>query len=46
MKKMPFKIYNALSAYQQLMTSVLHGFIRLICLTYLDNLIIVMKRHY
>ena len=40
MMKMPFKLCNALSTYQRLMTSVLRGLIGRICLAYLDDVIV------
>ena len=44
MTKMPFGLCNATSTYQRLMTSVLHGLITLICLAYLDDVIVFSKQ--
>ena len=45
MMKMPFGLCNAPSTYQRLMTSVLQGLLGRICIAYLDNVIVVSKRH-
>ena len=41
---MPFGLCNALSTYQRLMTSGLHGLIGLICLAYLLDVIVFSKQ--